>query len=203
MRESSDPYAGPNGTLLNKLGITDADKLKQFEQDASHIRMAQLKENPIAGKFDREHLQAIHKHIFQDVYSWAGEPRTVRIAKGPSEFAHPDYLKSESDKLFSKLAQENHLKGQFASQDIDRVAHYFTEVNALHNFREGNGRAQQAFFEQLGREAGKPLDFSKIDKDQMVLAAVKAHNLGAEHFKPVVEAAFREGQRLQDRGFGR
>lgn len=203
MRESFDPYMGPGGALINRLGITDPDKLKVAEQDAAHFRMAMLRESPIKGNYDLKHLQETHRYIFQDVYPWAGEIRTVGMSKPPSEFARPEYIETEANKLFKQLAAEKHLKGLHSEQFVDRAAFFFVEVNAVHAFREGNGRCQQAFFEQLSRDAGRPLDFSKVQRDTMILGATLAHNKGHEFFKPIIESALREGNRQRDAGFSR
>lgn len=196
MKDTSDPYTGSGGVMTNLLGITDPEKLKLAEADASTFRMELLRKDPIKGNFDLAHEQAIHRYIFQDVYPWAGELRTVGISKGISQFARPEYIESEAAKLFSRLKSENHLKGMFTDPFVDRAAHYFTEINALHPHREGNGRTLQVFMEQLGREAGRPMDFSKISHDAMILGATLAHNSGSVHMKPIIQSALREGRLL-------
>ena len=197
---SDDPYTDPTtGVLKNLLGITDAATLARVEQGATHIRLAQLRIEPIKGAFDLAHLQAMHRHIFQDVYAWAGEIRTVGIAKGQTQFAHPDHITREASKLFKQLASENHLKQMFSDPFVRRAAHYLTEINALHVFREGNGRVQRAFLEQLGREAGKPLDFSQISRDANILASSLAHHSGSAHMEPLIKSALKAAERSMGR----
>jgi cell filamentation protein len=88
-------------------------------------------------------LRAIHFHIFQDIYCWAGELRTVDISKGSTRFANISRIEPEADKLFRLLEQENHLIGLPREQFLTRLAHYYGELNVIHPFRDGNGRAQR------------------------------------------------------------
>jgi cell filamentation protein len=84
----SDPYLYPDTSVLcNLAGIRDANRLNQFESDHFFARLLELHENPIRGSFDSDHLRHIHKYVIQDVYAWAGEFRSVQIAKGNSFFA--------------------------------------------------------------------------------------------------------------------
>lgn len=129
--------------LRNKLGITDQLLLEKFESDITSSRLIELELKPINGKFDLKHLQAIHFAIFQDIYDWAGKIRTVDISRENSRFANMRMLDSASRKLFMNLAKENLFKNQ-NSQDISsRLAHYLSEINVLHPFRDGNGRVQR------------------------------------------------------------
>lgn len=197
-RDDRDPYTdAKTGTLHNKLDITDPKQLAQAETDFTKLRIAELREKPLQGAYDLKHLQGFHQRIFGDVYPWAGELRTVDISKGSSMFARPEYIESESTKVFAALAKDNHLKGMDRDQFIDRTAYHLTEINALHPFREGNGRAQYAMFEQMGREARRPLDFSRIDRNDLIKAASLAHNHDYQHLKPIVEQALDAGQRLE------
>ncbi len=91
--------------------------------------------HPIAGNFDLAHLQAIHKHLFGDVYEWAGELRTVDIAKGHSYFAHYAYLESSATPIFAQLTKEHFLAGLDVTAFSERAAYYLGEMNALHPFR--------------------------------------------------------------------
>jgi cell filamentation protein len=108
-----DPYEYPQypGVLINKLNIYDASQLQAAETALTASRINALEAQPLAGPFDLAHLQAIHRHIFQDVYPWAGELRTVDIAKGRSYFASHRYLVSSAQTIFARLKQEQHLRG--------------------------------------------------------------------------------------------
>lgn len=198
-RDVADPYLDPSsGVLRNKLGITDDRTLQVAERDFARVRIAELAEKPVAGRFDLAHLKAIHGHIFGDVYPWAGEARTVDIAKGQTLFAPVRFMEGYAEKVFGKLAGENQLKDLSEERFVERAAYYYAEINSTHLFREGNGRAQRVFLEQLGREAGHVLDFSRIPSEQLVRASEAAHNRGAVHAQPLIETALRDGRRLEE-----
>jgi len=97
--------------------------------------------------FDQAHLQAIHERIFEKVYPWAGELRTVNIARPASyPFTLIPFLQRELDRTFETLASEGHLKGFGTDMFVSRAGFYLGELNTLHSFRDGNGRAQREFF---------------------------------------------------------
>ena len=167
MSTFADPYAYPGSSvLINKPGFRDEKALRAFEYEASAVRLAELAINPTAGRFDVEHLKRIHAHIFQDVYEWAGKVRTVGISKGGTSFARPEYIESYGATLSAGLAKEGFLRGLDKPSFADRLTHYYTEFNALHPFREGNGRATREFIGQLAKEAGYELDQRRIDNDK-------------------------------------
>ncbi len=164
MSRERDPYAYPDlDVLRNKAGIRDAQQLRQFEYRKSTERILELAENPIKGRFDLGHLKAIHKYVFQDVYEWAGQIRTVQISKEDSLFALPRHIESYGKQVFDALARDKHLKGLDTQRFTELLAHYHAEINAVHPFREGNGRSTRVFVDQLAREAGYELDYSKVD----------------------------------------
>ena len=107
-----DPYLYADSAILRNLAdIHDENRLSEFESDHFFARLLDLHENPIKGSFDSDHLRQIHHFLFQDVYAWAGEFRTVPIAKGDSFFARPEHIGSELQKLFHRLAAEQCLRG--------------------------------------------------------------------------------------------
>ncbi len=108
------------------------------------VRILELLNNPVKGTFDLKHLQAIHAYIFQDVYDWAGELRKVDISKG-FMFCNFLFISEQAEEIFGKLKAENYLHGLKEDDFIVRLAYYFSEINALHLFREGNGRSQREF----------------------------------------------------------
>ena len=99
-------YTLPSGVLKNKLDITDAKELAKQEDIRVSSRTLELIDKKIKPSFDLKHLQKIHKHLFQDIYSWAGEIRDVNIYKSNS-FCDSRFIKSEANKLFNKLADDN------------------------------------------------------------------------------------------------
>ncbi len=174
---SSDPNVYP-GTrvLVNKLGIKNADRLNQYEYDTTYLKAKELKAEPVKGNFDLKYLQKIHKHLFNDLYLWAGQVRTVSISKGGGMFAFPQFIESEGNKLFTQLKNEDHLKNLDKDNFSKRAAHYFTEINALHPFRDGNGRAQQLFMSSLAEKAGHSLDWSKTSQKELDRSSIDSFN---------------------------
>jgi cell filamentation protein len=157
MTESTDPYRYPRTSVLRNLrAIRDPIVLAQFEAESTIWRIAQLIASPLPGLFDTGHLKAIHKHILQDVCSWAGQFRTVNISKG------------------------GHLFGaaSFVQPALKRAGFYLGEINAVHSFREGNGRAQREFIRELGLEAGFMIDWSRATRDRMIAASRQSFETG-------------------------
>jgi cell filamentation protein len=137
-----------------------------------------LRENPIKGNLDFEHLLKIHKYVFSELYDWAGELRTVNIAKG-NQFCNYEHLQMYTDGIFKKLKEEKCLLGVSALDMPVRLTYYLSEINVLHPFREGNGRAQRIFIEYLAQAAGFYVDFSTVDSKEMIEAS--ALSFGKEY----------------------
>jgi cell filamentation protein len=168
----TDPYLDPStGLLRNTLGLVDSAALEQAEREITHFALARLSEQSLPGGYDLLHLQTFHRMIFQDLYPWAGELRTVAISKGDM-FCLPQHLESFSAEVFGALAKENRLRGLDRETFVSRLAFHFGEVNAIHPFREGNGRAQRAFFGQLARDAGYPLAWRRLDAARNISASI-------------------------------
>lgn len=127
-------YCYPNSfILINKLGIKNGKALNEAEREITTIRISQITENPIKGNFDLKHLQAIHRFIFRDIYSWAGQLRTVNIAKG-NQFCNCIYIESGSKPTFDKLKKENYLIGTSQDDICEKLAYYLGEINVIHPF---------------------------------------------------------------------
>jgi cell filamentation protein len=106
----------------------------------------------------------LHQHLFQDLYDWAGQDRSISIAKGGSSFAAPAYIARELDKLFTDMAAKNGFRGVARDEFFDRLGNHINEVNAIHSFREGNGRTMRLHAAQVAREAGHPIRIASIEK---------------------------------------
>ena len=170
---ATDPYIYPETNILrNLLEIDDLDRLQQFEAVSTAYRISELRLSPIAGSFDTAHLQRIHHHIFQDVYSWAGQFRTVDIRKeGEFWFCRHEYIPEALAELFDKLKAENNLRNR-DPHEFARAGYYLTELNAIHPFREGNGRAQREFIRELGLRARLSVDWTRATRDEMYSASI-------------------------------
>lgn len=166
----SDPYLYPNtDVIINKKDIHNADLLQKAETEFAKARLMQGLPD---GVFDYHHLKAIHRHLFQDLYSWAGQERTVRISKSGSQFAFPEYIQKELDKLFKQLKADSFLQKLDQQTFCEKAAYYFNEVNAAHPFREGNGRTNRIFFNQLADQAGYSLEWYKTNHRDYLQASI-------------------------------
>ena len=183
--DADDVYCIPGTAVLkNKAGITGQNMLDEYEGDFTAIRLLELTQNPIQGSFDLAHLCKIHSYLFQDVYEWAGEVRSVDIIRGDSRFCNIRQIQSYSHTIFSARAAEKYLVNLEPAVFANRLAHYLSEVNAIHPFREGNGRVQRLFVSQLAEHAGYSLDYSALDQAELY-PVMQASFLGDE--RPLAE----------------
>jgi cell filamentation protein len=188
-----DPYADPvTGVLYNKLGLSTAAELEAAEREITHAALILLDESPVSPSYDLPHLQEIHKRIFGDIYEWAGKIRTVAIAKG-AIFRLPQHIDSASAVIFRELRDEGFLRGLGRDAFVGRLAYYLGEVNALHPFREGNGRAQRAFFGQLALDGGFTLAWQYLDATRNVDASAAIMRGNAEPMRKMLDALVRDG----------
>ena len=149
--------------LDNKLGLTSTAELDREEERISKKKAAQLFDRKLLDTFDVgtfAGLTAIHKHLFEDIYDFAGELRTVNIAKGNFRFASLMYLQAALENI-DKMPQSN----------FDEIVEKYVEMNIAHPFREGNGRSTRIWLDHiLKNEIGKVVDWSKVDKEDYLLA---------------------------------
>lgn len=149
--------------LENKLGLTYSAELAREEERISKKKAAMLFENHIldnlkSGKFST--LQTIHKYLFDEIYDFAGKLRTVNIAKGNFRFAPLMYIESAL-KNIDEMPQSN----------FDEIIEKYVEMNIAHPFRDGNGRSTRIWLDHmLKTEIGKVIDWSKVDKEDYLLA---------------------------------
>lgn len=159
----ADPYTDPaTGVLRNLLGARTEAELAQREANLTAAALYRLDLNPVAGHYDLAHLQAIHAAIFGDIYHWAGQLRTIGIAKNEA-FCPSPLIESQATEIFGRLAAEDHLRGLDLDPFTDRLSGYYAVLNHLHPFREGNGKAQRAFFTHLARDAGYEIRWERLD----------------------------------------
>jgi cell filamentation protein len=188
-----DPYTDPvTGVLRNKLGLGTAEELAAAEREITHAALILIRESPVRPTYDLPHLCAIHQSIFGDIYEWAGQIRTIAIAKG-NLFCLPQYIESSSAGIFRALRSENFLRGLERRPFIDRLTYYLGEVNAVHPFREGNGRTQRAFFEQLAREAGYALAWQHLDAARNIEASAAIMRGDMEPMRKMLDTLVTDG----------
>jgi cell filamentation protein len=180
-------------TVKNKLGAFTHEELERLETpfvEARDIEIAFGHGPP--RQFDAVHLKAIHRHLFQDVYEWAGRSRDERVqlsdgtvATEPSlrkvgggSFLDGGQISMELDRVAEIIRDANCLRecprGEFARRAADMMA----QINAIHPFREGNGRTQRVFMRELASQAGHSLDFSVVSRERMVRASIVANEHG-------------------------
>ena len=183
----NDHYIDPeSGVLKNRLGITDQAVLEAAEADFAAERSRELWKTPIQGRFDLAHLQSIHRHLFGDVYEWAGELRTVDISKAGNMFAHHAHLASAAASVLKQLADEGQLTGRAPDAFSSRAAHYLGELNALHPFREGNGRAQREFISELAHQNGYYVAWENVKLDDMLKASIASFKGETAHLAAII-----------------
>jgi cell filamentation protein len=163
-----------NDVPSNKVRLTSYADLQRRETPLALRRLVELQHKPIPGNFDATHLQAIHRYLFQDVYEWAGEIRSVTISKPDAMFPPPQHLKRSLDSLFGELAAERLLKDLSAPVWANRAAYYLGEINAIHPFREGNGRTQREFIRELAWVGGHPLVWADRTLEEMIDASKRS-----------------------------
>ena len=182
--ENDNYYCYPHSNCLrNKFNITDEEELKDMERQITSVRAAQILKEPVKGLFDENHLKAIHKHLFQDLYSWAGEFRKVNISKG-NPFCLFQYIPEQLNNLFKELKNEAYLS-LLNENDL-------AELNAIHPFREGNGRTQRIFIMELALKNGYILDLSHVEKKEMIRASVQSFALNYGPMKDIIKKSLKK-----------
>lgn len=170
---TADCYEGTT-CLINKFGITDETKLSEVEADITFAKASKLEENPIDGKFDIEHYKAIHRYLFEDLYDWAGQFRTINISKKGTKFVKTDELENLCVKCFDRIKSSNYFRNISFESFVENIVDLYCTLNMLHPFREGNGRTERIFIAQLIRLNGYDIDFSEVDSDYLIIATIQA-----------------------------
>lgn len=166
----NDPYCyARSKVLINLADIRRPKELQKFELAMTTQRF----DEPLPlGRFTVRHYCAIHHHLFQDVCSWAGKFRTVRISKGGTPFCFPENIAKMLNDLFISLKSQRFLRILSQKEFAVQAAHFLAELNAIHAFRDGNGRSQLAFVTMLADQAGHPFDLAKIHRARFLRAMV-------------------------------
>lgn len=193
----TDDYCYENGVLKNKLGITDENELSEAESRLTYLKTAELLDNPIRGNFDLDHLKEIHREIFGEIYEWAGEIRTVDISKGDTTFCLSrnieNYAKTtvfpEIGKDLEKLKKAPSI---YQGRLPEILAYHLGEINALHPFREGNGRAQKLFIGQMAKSHGLEIHWHKMPMDQFIKGSVESFKTTPRIFTELIRENSRQ-----------
>ena len=172
-------YCYPNTkVLVNKMNIRSLKELQEAEMNYTSARLFQIQENPVVGNFDFVHLLKIHEYIFQDLFEWAGKIRTIDISKGESLFCRVFNINSYAEDIFSHYYDDCYANRKNKEKFIDYLVKHYADVNALHPFREGNGRAQREFARELCIKCGYIFDLSTTTHEQMLNASILSFTAG-------------------------
>ncbi|WP_147804500.1 Fic/DOC family protein [Alkalicoccus halolimnae] len=183
--ESKYCYPGTD-VLINHFDIRDEEQLQRFDAMLSSKRLAELALRPLDETFDFAHLRRIHAWIFQDLYPFAGKVREENISKDGFTFAPRKHIEPSALTLFVFLRNEPW--HSFSKRKLARkLAHYFAEINVLHPFRDGNGRASREFIRCLAASCGYSLNWADGDKDEILKASIQS----VTDPKPLEEVLYR------------
>lgn len=175
-------YTGTT-VLINKLDLRDAQELEEAELAYFLIRADEM---PPAGRLDYPHYMALHHHLFQDVYAWAGKARTIRIAKGENWFCYPEHIDAQMRGVFAALEGHDFLTGKSPEEFAKLAANFLAWLNAVHPFREGNGRTQLTFLSLLAENAGLPFDDDQLVRDRVMTAMINSFDGNEEPLRQLI-----------------
>lgn len=170
---SANCYPGTT-ILINKFDIKDEEKLNEIESVLSSARYAEWLSAPQSAALDFDHYKAIHRFLFADLYDWAGEVRTVNISKKGTQFTPAENIEHQAELIFKRLREHNYFKGLPHDEFVEEIVDFYCVTNALHPFREGNGRTQRAFLTQLIRNAGYDISFADMDTELLMIATIQS-----------------------------
>lgn len=169
-------YIDPEtGVFRNKLGAKTQAQLDKSEADITYAIIATLEQGSRVKKliFNAQLLRELHEEIFRDIYDWAGELRKEVISKGNSTFAHPDHIARCLEDALKGVEQDSRLNG--SREDlVEALSEYYGELNAVHPFREGNGRAIRTFLFLLAHKHGHTIAWGEMDPDENIRACTLA-----------------------------
>lgn len=169
-----DPDCYPDSdTLINCLDIHDPELLEEAEREISAISAAEIDFAP--PPYDLGYLQWIHETLFQDIYPWAGELRQIDISKGNTRFCNCSRIEPEADKLFDELANKNYFTDLNYDDLIGALAEFYGDLNVVHPFREGNGRAQRILFEHIVVNCGWEISWDSISEEEWIQASIDSY----------------------------
>jgi len=169
-----DPYCYPDSdVLINKLDIKEDEKLAEAEKVLSDLSLDDIEFAP--PPYNLDYFQSIHLQLFSDIYEWAGKIRTVDISKGNTRFCTCQFIEREANKLFDDLAKANYFIHYTRDELVKAIAEFYVEINVVHPFREGNGRAQRILFEHIITNTGFTLSLETIEQDEWIEANIAGY----------------------------
>jgi cell filamentation protein len=179
-----DPYLIDNSSCLsNRLNITNTGELNKAEGSLAFLAQVEISETPVTATFDLAHLKEIHRRLFSDVYEWAGDIRAVEISKSDMLFLPYSQITLAWEVLSTELNKDSHLESLTVTDFLKKAAYYFGRINQIHAFREGNGRAQRIWFDQLCELRGLGITWEAISGEQMAKACKAARSKSPCYFE--------------------
>lgn len=172
------------------MSLQDNDELVGAERALTSIAASEIEFEP--PPYSLEYLRALHRHLFRDVYHWAGALRTIDLSKGSTRFCTVDRIVPEAERVFQRLAQADWLEGVGRSVLVQALALHYGDLNMVHPFREGNGRAQRLLFEHLIINAGYQIDWWRVDEARWLQANIDAVTCDYQGLQAVFEACVGE-----------
>lgn len=170
-----DPYCLDNSNvLINKLGITDEEELEEAEQQLTEL--AALDIDFSHPPYNLNYLLKLHRKLFGDIYGWAGDIRSIDLAKGDTRFCNCSRIMVESDKQFQVLADANYFEDDSREMLVAHAAQLYVELNMTHPFREGNGRAQRILFEHIIINCGYEFSLNALSEEEWLQANIAGVN---------------------------
>lgn len=168
-----DPYLFHDVNVLENIpGIRDERELELFEDAIADTSILEIEHFIHHQKINFRLWGKIHKTLFKEVYRWAGEIRTVGLSKGNSSFAQPAYIESNAERIFKEFREEKELQGLAKEEFVKRLAHYYNELNALHPFREGNGRSLKVLLTEIALRVGFELNWAEMSRKENEEASI-------------------------------
>lgn len=173
--------------LRNKVGANTYDELRVIEDEFAAVGALTLRQHGIPAAYDLDGLRAIHRHLFQDVYEWAGDLRTVNMRKG-EPFAPPETIEPLMNGVADAMRETDLLRKIPEHNYAEALATIYNTINSAHPFREGNGRTQRLFVDALAAESGHHLDWTKVHGPLNDFASEKARGGDLTHLTAMFHA---------------
>lgn len=181
---TTDCYEGTT-CLINKYDIKDEAKLAELEAMITFAKSSELEQAVLKEGFNENNYTDIHRQLFESLYVWAGEYRTINISKKGTAFANYDDVPVLLTNCFNRLKAMNYFRDLPFDDFIEEIVDIYCTTNFIHPFREGNGRTQRVFLSQLIRYNGYEIHFSKIDTDYLMLATIHAAHGVVDYLKEI------------------
>lgn len=187
--ESTQENCYPGSTVLvNKFGLTDQNTLDIVERQIMLLKGAEIVRNAVFENVDFNYYKSIHKHLFEDIYDWAGMVRTINISKKGTVFSKHDNIEEIGQLKFKRLVGLSYLNNMDEINFFNELTELYNELNMLHPFREGNGRTLRLFITLLVRNTGRDISFADCDNDLLMIATIKAAQGDLSLLKSIFES---------------